>query len=222
MSRFLAVGDIHGCAQTFRHLLMTKFQLQKSDVVVCLGDYIDRGPDSKGVIDFVIKLRDSGYTIHTLRGNHEQLMMDSVGGNGFLKELWIDNGGDKTLQSFGVRNYGELEDGYKMFFEATQHYLVHENFIFVHAGLNLQIEDPFEDKRAMLWIRDFEANEFLEGRILVHGHTPIKIENLLAQLPSNIINIDGGCVYGKIGGYGNLVGYNITEQEFIPVRNRDL
>src|SRR5690242_12138778 len=117
MSRFLAVGDIHGCAKTFTHLLMTEFQLQKSDVVVCLGDYIDRGPDSKGVVDLILRLRDSGYTIHTLRGNHEQLMMDSFGGNDFLKRLWIDNGGDKTLRSFGISNYRELGEAYKAFFE---------------------------------------------------------------------------------------------------------
>ena len=222
MSRFLAVGDIHGCAKTFKHLLLTKFQLRKSDVVVCLGDYIDRGPDSKGVVDFILELRNAGYTIHTLRGNHEQLMMDSVGGDGFMKQRWIDNGGDKTLQSFGVGSYGELDDAYKTFFESTPYYLVHENFIFVHAGLNLRIENPFEDKHAMLWIRGFEANEFLDRRILVHGHTPIKIEGLLAQLPSNIIDIDGGCVYSKVEGYGNLVGYDVTEQEFILIRNSDL
>jgi serine/threonine protein phosphatase 1 len=149
-------------------------------------------------------------------------MMDSVGGNDFLKRLWIDNGGDKTLRSFGIGNYSELDEDSKAFFEATPHYLVHENFIFVHAGLNLQIENPFEDKHAMLWIRDFEASEFLDNRILVHGHTPIKIEAVRAQLPANIINIDGGCVYSKIEGYGNLVGYSITDQKFISVRNRDL
>lgn len=222
MSRFLAVGDIHGCAKTFRHLLTSEFKLEKSDVVVCLGDYIDRGPDSKGVIDFIIELRNAGHTIHTLRGNHEQLMMDSVGGNDFLEQLWIENGGDKTLQSFGIGSYRELDDTYKRFFEAMPYYFVHENFIFVHAGLNLQIENPFEDKHAMLWLRDFKANEFLDERILVHGHTPIRIKNLLAQFPSNIVNIDGGCVYSQIEGYGNLVGFNVTERKFISIQNREL
>jgi serine/threonine protein phosphatase 1 len=220
MSRFLAVGDIHGCAKTFEHLLMHEFQLKMDDTVVCLGDYIDRGPDSKGVIDLILGLRQSGHIIHTLRGNHEELMMTSVNSLEIWNR-WTANGGNQTQASFGIQNYGELDNRYKTFFETTFHYLVHENFIFTHAGLNLHIEDPFEDKSAMLWIRGVQSTSFLDGRVLVHGHTPIKLDAITAQQNANIINIDGGCVYHSAKGFGHLVGYSIMEEKFISTKNED-
>ncbi|HLF63763.1 MAG TPA: metallophosphoesterase, partial [Saprospiraceae bacterium] len=96
MQRVFAVGDIHGCHQTFRKLLLDEIRIKKSDRIYCLGDYVDRGPDSKGVVDFILELRRSGYHIHTLRGNHEQLMMTSIESTENF-ELWELNGGSATL-----------------------------------------------------------------------------------------------------------------------------
>ena len=78
MERIFAIGDIHGCSKTFKKLLLDKIKINKSDTIYCVGDYIDRGEDSKGVIDFILDLRAEGYTIHTLRGNHEQMLLDSI------------------------------------------------------------------------------------------------------------------------------------------------
>ncbi|MEO6813790.1 MAG: metallophosphoesterase, partial [Ginsengibacter sp.] len=68
MKRVFAIGDIHGCIHTFKKLLLDKIKVDKSDKIYCLGDYIDRGHDSKGVIDFILQLRSEGYEIHTIRG----------------------------------------------------------------------------------------------------------------------------------------------------------
>lgn len=219
MQRVLAIGDIHGCVKTFKHLLLHEFKIRKSDTVVCVGDYIDRGPDSKGVIDFILELKASGYTVHTLRGNHEQIMMDSINSS-TVNEVWIKNGGDQTLKSFGVNDYSQFSGEYRTFFEGTHHYLKHTNHIFVHAGLNMEIENPFDDKHAMLWIRDFYPHPFLDNRILIHGHTPIGLDQLITQ-DSNIINIDGGCVYTEREGLGNLIGYDVSSKRFISVKNLD-
>ncbi|MEP6597398.1 MAG: metallophosphoesterase, partial [Ginsengibacter sp.] len=78
MPRIFAIGDIHGCSKTFRKLLIEKINIQKSDEIYCIGDYIDRGEDSKGVIDFISQMRDKNYQIHTLRGNHEEMMLHSA------------------------------------------------------------------------------------------------------------------------------------------------
>jgi hypothetical protein len=78
MSRILAIGDIHGCANTFHKLIFDEIKIRKSDTIYCIGDYIDRGPDSKAVIDLILDLRKKGYQLRTLRGNHEQLMLDSA------------------------------------------------------------------------------------------------------------------------------------------------
>jgi serine/threonine protein phosphatase 1 len=220
MQRVLAIGDIHGCVKTFKHLLIHEFKILKSDVVVCVGDYIDRGPDSKGVIDFILELKASGYAVHTLRGNHEQIMIDSINSS-IVKEVWVKNGGDQTLKSFGIDDYGQFSEEYRTFFEGTLHYLTHTNHIFVHAGLNMEIENPFNDKKAMLWIRGFKTHSFLNDRILIHGHTPIPLDQLVIQ-QSNIINVDGGCVYAEREGLGNLIGYNIYDRTFMSVKNMDV
>jgi len=221
MSRIIAIGDVHGCSNTFRKMVLEEINVQKSDVVYCLGDYIDRGPDSKGVIDFIMELRAEGYTLHTLRGNHEQLMMDSLKRNEMF-HAWMDNGGDKTLESFGAVTYDDLAPEYKAFFEQTEFYLTYERYIFVHAGLNFRSPDPFEDKDSMLWIRNFEIDsEILGNRILIHGHTPIVLESILAQVGRIVINLDGGCVYKQRVGLGNLIGLSVKEGKFMVVKNID-
>ena len=154
MSRVIAIGDVHGCSNTFRKMVLDEIKVQKSDILYCLGDYIDRGHDSKGVIDFIMELRAKGFTLHTLRGNHEQIMMDSVN-NSEMFDAWMDNGGDATLKSFGALSYDDFAPEYKTFFEETEFYVTYERYIFVHAGLNFKSPDPFGDKDSMLWIRDF-------------------------------------------------------------------
>src|SRR5258705_3252599 len=107
MTRIFVIGDIHGCCNTFKKLLLEKLSIQKSDIIYCIGDYVDRGNDSKGVIDFIISLRIKGYQIHTLRGNHEQMMLDSTINHSRLN-LWLKNGGIETLNSFGISSVTEL------------------------------------------------------------------------------------------------------------------
>ena len=221
MSRVFAVGDIHGCSRTLRKLLCDEIHLEKSDEIVCVGDYIDRGPDSKGVVDYILELRDAGYQIHTLRGNHEQLMMDSAEDDENT-ELWLKNGGRSTLRSFGVSSYDALDPQYRAFFEETKYYLKKDNFIFVHAGLDWLADDPFENTEAMLWSRDpYVDLEKLGKRIVVHGHTPLPKAVILEQNGPDI-NIDGGCVYARREGYGYLVALESQEQKYYFVPNVDM
>ena len=221
MGRIFAIGDIHGCSKTFQKLLLDKICIQKSDKIYCIGDYIDRGSDSKGVIDLILSLRNQGYHIHTLRGNHEQLMMDSVESKDKFFH-WMKSGGDSTLTSFDIESYDEMEPVYKDFFSNTEHYIQSGRFIFVHAGLNFQKLNPFEDKEAMLWIRDFKIDkDKLNGRIIIHGHTPQSIDFILKQQGSSVFNVDGGCVYKHDEKFGNLIALNITESKLISVRNID-
>lgn len=219
MNRTIAIGDIHGCIHTFKQLLLEEVKLQLTDTVYCLGDYIDRGDNSKQVIDFIMELRAAGYTIHTLRGNHEQLMMDS-GKSQADFERWTMNGGHATLRSFGITSYHELEPVYKEFFNRTEFLFHTDDYFFTHAGLNFKHRDPFEDTHAMLWIRDFEVDLNVTGkRVLIHGHTPKPLSFVLSQQGNPSINIDAGCVYRNKPGLGHLVAYNCTNQTFIAVPN---
>ena len=218
-TRIIAIGDIHGCCKTFNKLLFDNLGIERTDEIFCLGDYIDRGFDSKGVVDLILKLRSDGFRIHTLRGNHEQLMMDSLLDTEIFQN-WVLLGGNRTLKSFGVENYAELQPSYRAFFESTQLYIEHENFIFVHAGLNFNRVNIFEDQEAMLWIRSMNINpQKLAGRILIHGHHPKPVSEIIKQEIAGEINIDGGCVYKHSKTLGSLVALNLTEGKFLVERN---
>ena len=121
MGRTYAIGDIHGCAKTVKKLLLNELKIIKEDTIYFLGDYIDRGSGSKEVIDFIIGLKNENYHINTLRGNHEQLFMDSDRSFSDFQN-WIANGGVATLESFEISRFSELEDVYKNFFNETKFY----------------------------------------------------------------------------------------------------
>ncbi|HJW27778.1 MAG TPA: metallophosphoesterase family protein [Saprospiraceae bacterium] len=219
MERIFVVGDIHGCSRTFRKLVLEEINLQRTDELYCLGDYVDRGPDSKGVIDFILDLQADGYSVKTLRGNHDQMMMESGQDNEHFLH-WARNGGLQTLDSFGIQNYSQLESKYKTFFYETAYYYEVGKYILVHAGLNFHADDPFADTESMMWIRGFKVNDQKLGdRIIVHGHTPIPLNVILTQRGENIIDIDGGCVYTRFEGMGHLVALDLVAEEFIAVPN---
>jgi len=218
-SRILAIGDVHGCSKTFAKLLFETLRILPSDEIYCLGDYIDRGHDSKGAIDLILELRANGFQIHTLRGNHEQMMMDSMMDEESLM-IWLKMGGDRTLESFGINFYHQLSPHYIKFFNETKHFIKSGNFIFVHAGLNFQRPDIFEDTNAMLWIRDFKIDKNKLGdNLIIHGHNPRTLEFILSQQILNAVNIDGGCVFKDHGSYGFLVALDLTERKFIVEKN---
>ena len=148
-------------------------------------------------------------------------MIDSVKGEDDFN-LWMKNGGDATLKSFSASSYNDLKPVYRNFFNRTKYFIQSGKLIFVHAGLNFKKEDPFEDKEAMLWVRDFPIDERkLDGGIIIHGHTPKSMNFILAQEFRGAINIDGGCVYKFHEGLGNLFALSVTEKKLIAVKNVD-
>ena len=218
MKRIIAIGDIHGCKIVLEKMLFLKLQITKEDSIYLLGDLIDRGPDSKGVIDTVLALEKDGYNIHTLLGNHEEMMFQSVLDETYFTR-WVRNGGAETLKSFGVKNYSEIPEKYLAFFDRAKYYVETDKYIFVHAGLDFDAENIFEDREAMLWIRDY--NEFepsIGNKILFHGHTPKPVDFIKNQ-QGNCINLDGGCVYTEEPLLGNLVAVLLPQLEYVVVSN---
>jgi serine/threonine protein phosphatase 1 len=218
MPRTIAIGDIHGCAKTF-FTLLEKLDLQDDDELVLLGDYIDRGPDSKGVIHTIMALQQNDYDVKVLRGNHEEMLFISE--TGFTNfSAWIGNGGDATLESFDKDFFHEMDEEYQAFFKATEFFYQKDNFVFVHAGLNFGVDNIYEDKEAMLWVRGFADHQpKLGNKIMIHGHTPKPITDIINQ-KGNCINLDAGCVYIKEGnGYGYLVAFVCETKEFVWVKN---
>ena len=219
-----AIGDIHGCVATLDALL-TRLDPTSGDHLIFIGDYVDRGPDSKAVIGRLLELeeaaaKEKGPRCTFLRGNHDQMMLDYVDfpGDPHVYELWTINGGLSTLNSYVKDGRLVLPDAHIEFLRRTE--LVHEtdDFVFVHAGLdpkksiaeNLNPVDP----QVVLWTRAHLKSKLKKWeKPVVCGHTP-------QREPTNdpkLINIDTGAVYNHIAGLGVLTAVKLPEREFLQV-----
>ncbi len=192
------IGDIHGRAKKLEALLeKIPLDLQK-DYLIFLGDYIDRGRESKKVVDILWELKYKSPRVFFLRGNHEQMFMDFLMGIDNITFLW--NGGRTTLSSYG---YFEDEHGnyivhvpkrHLTFFEELPHYIETQDYIFVHAGLRPGIPLESQDPMDLLWIRhEFIFSPYHFGRKIIFGHTPFYEPFVM----DNKIGIDTGAGYGK-------------------------
>ena len=197
------VGDVHGMYENLLKLL-DKLPLGKTDEIVFLGDYIDRGPNSKGVVDLLIDLSKYHNTVF-IRGNHEDMMLKCLKLGDCL--TWHFNGADATLRSFGGV---ERMKKYLDFFESLK--IFHEKgiFLMVHGGVKPGIPLKDQDEFDMLWIRDefIYSVEPLPGRVVVFGHTPMD----RPLISNDKIGIDTGCVYG-----GHLTSVRLEDLEIFQV-----
>lgn len=232
MNRRIAIGDIHGCYRTFRTLVEEKIHPSKDDHIYLLGDYIDRGPSARQVIDYIIDLKWQGYRLFPLKGNHEDMLLKAITDQTFL-QVWFNNGAEETLRSFGVPEY-EIFDNEGLsvipervihFISSLPYYFDLGDYILVHAGLNFRDSDVFADHEAMLWSRDFRYDgKKIDFKTVVHGHTPmpyVSISNTLRKSSEKLINLDAGCVYKDLPGYGKLLGMDLDSKVLFVQDNVD-
>ena len=190
-----AIGDVHGCADELRALL-NKLPHTPDTTIVLLGDYIDRGPDSRAVIDTILELRERCHVV-ALMGNHEAMLLDYLDApTSAAGGMFIYNGGSATLASYAddhgevafPGDHVELVRGLPRMFQSDHN-------VFVHAGLPrvpLGEVDVERDGATLMWTRgQFLKTEYNWGKVVVHGHTPVA----RVTIRPNRINIDTGCVY---------------------------
>jgi serine/threonine protein phosphatase 1 len=217
-----AIGDIHGCAKTFK-ALVDKLNLSSGSNLYLLGDFINKGPDSKGVLDFIFELKAKGLQVHCIRGNHDQMLLDVIKGTS-LGRWGMEDQYKKTVKSFGVSRPHDIPSKYIELLESMPYYIETDKFLFVHAGFDFSIKDPFSDFISMMNIKKIDLNkEKSKGKIIVHGHLPQsidKIKQTVAQ-KSEIINLDNGCVYYHNKEFGNLAALNADKFELILQPNID-
>jgi serine/threonine protein phosphatase 1 len=197
------IGDIHGCVSELTYLL-ENLPLKPADQIVFLGDYIDRGPDSKAVVSYLIGMAKAiDNEMVFLKGNHEDMLLAYLGFAGNYGEMFLANGGQATLASYGIPPMAMSQDStmaripadHLNFFLGLKNYHVHDSFLCVHAGVQplkaLEVQSDID----MLWIRnEFIANRHRLPYTVIFGHTP-QID-VLFDLPSKI-GIDTGVVYGR-------------------------
>jgi serine/threonine protein phosphatase 1 len=207
--RTFVIGDIHGCSATLRRLVDGTLRPAAEDRIYLLGDLIDRGPDSKGVLDFIFELRERGLTVNSVRGNHEEMCLQA-GDDQYYLELWSANGGLATLESFQADGPGDIPHLYRAFLDSLPLYTLLDDFVIVHAGLNFDPLNPFADAAAMLWTRSPYVNrQRIGGRRLICGHTPLPRTLLEASLNSSKIMLDNGCVFAERPGLGSLAALEL-------------
>lgn len=213
--RVFAITDIHGRNDLFRKALKY-ITLKKTDKLILLGDIIDRGEDSKGVLDTIFLLLDNGFDVTCLIGNHEKMLLDALV-NLDKFNLWMFNGGDKTLSSFLTSSIEKIPTKYIALIKSFKYYCTYRNYILVHASLNMKIENPFSDVETIIWDRnpyEYMNKDWMENRILIHGHNPISQNEILdsIEMDTPIINIDNG-VYIKKDVFGSMCVMELNQKK---------
>ena len=161
---------------------------------IFLGDYVDRGSDSRGVVEMLMDLKGEPIQPIMIKGNHEQMLLDAVA----VPEAelaWNLNGGACTLKSYGVANAFEIPDDHLRWFRSLTLMFDDGLRLYVHAGINPSRAIGKQKPEHLLWIREpFLSSKRDFGRLVVHGHTPT--ETMAPELRFNRLNIDTGAVYG--------------------------
>lgn len=202
-----AITDIHGCNRTLNALLK-KLNLSKEDTVIFLGDYIDRGADSYGVLNTVTSLCCK--TI-CLKGNHEQMACFFFQDPSSYRELWMRNGGIETMRSIPTPQI----DNWLSWMDSLPLYHEEKDFFFVHACFS-HGKNKFEEED-MLWSRWGQPSDM--GKPVISGHTPTKIYEIYEKLNKDGLTgkgliIDNGCFFKKEH-YGNLLALCLDTKEII-------
>nr|QDP21839.1 serine/threonine protein phosphatase [Bradyrhizobium cosmicum] len=195
-----AVGDIHGCLDELLTLLaVCELACPDEDArFILVGDYIDRGPDSRGVIDFLIRRQsDQEGRFICLRGNHEEMLVRAAGRHRADRDLmsWWGNGGERTLDSYGADDPSDLPAEHLAWLRRLP--LVHKDRhrLFVHAGIRPGVPLSLQSQEDLLWIREpFLSSADDHGLLVVHGHTPVRSGR--PDLRANRLNLDTGACFG--------------------------
>lgn len=217
--KVIAIGDIHGCSKTLNALLNRLDDVfGNTREYVFLGDYVDRGPDTKGVIDLLIEFSQTHKCVF-LRGNHDAMLLMAYPQRELLD--WFDNGGDATMESYQKGDSGiSIPQRHLRFFINTKLYYDTPNWFFVHGGLppHKTIEESIADESlwsSFLWRRDhLESEDNVWEKTVIFGHTPERSP----ITGKNLLGIDTGCVYEH---YGKLTAVLLPEMDFVQQKRLD-
>jgi serine/threonine protein phosphatase 1 len=208
--RIFAVGDIHGCRDKLEQLLVKiDWRPENHEELIFLGDYIDRGPDSFGVVERVLELKNRWRErVVVLKGNHEQMFLNLISGKVEISKISLTSNG----MPLTIRNYLQNKpfpvshftfyDNLDLYYETSRH-------IFVHAGLRPGVPLNEQTEMDFLWIRDeFLDSEYDFGKTVVFGHTHFKAPYILPGRAG----LDTGAVFG-----GSLTCLEVVEGRLIYV-----
>ena len=222
MSRY-ATTDLHGCLHTFRRLVEEALQLTRHDELYLLGDYVNKGPDSRGVLDYLMQLQDTGYQVQCLRGNHDQALLDAARHR--WRWDWLGPRGRlPTLRSFGVSRLSDIPARYLDWLAALPYEIELPDFVLVHAGYNFALPpaEMRQDHPTMLNTKKYVYDPSrLGGRRMLHGHVPTstgQVRSRAATRPG-ALGLDTGCVYRHNAEMAHLTALNLDTWMLTMVPN---
>ena len=194
--RVFIVGDIHGCLDMLKRLMDKIDWRPDEDRLIFLGDYVDRGADSRGVVDFILEISKTSSLVQCLMGNHENILLDFL--NTGEPRMLIINGGMPTLESYQIANKkGDdplVPPDHVAFFQNLPLYIELDSYYVVHAGFRPGVEIEKQSLEDLTWIREpFIFSDYDFGKTVIFGHTPLA-EPLVMD---NKIGLDTGAVYGN-------------------------
>jgi serine/threonine protein phosphatase 1 len=169
--RTIAIGDVHGCARAL-HTLLAVLAPSRDDLLIPLGDYVDHGPDSRGVIDQLMAVGGRCRVIPLL-GNHEQMLLAALMGRPAL--AWLECGGKATLDSYHfVGSQETFPADHLTFLRSCRKYYETATHLFVHAGYRAALPMDRQPTRALLWdyLGERPPEAHCSGKVAVVGHTP--------------------------------------------------
>lgn len=205
MKRILVISDIHGELKLFDSLLEKVKYDADEDQLIFVGDYVDRGPDSKGVLNRVSELKRNGAVV--LRGNHDEMMLNVVDGVSEALERWERNGALMTLQSYDssiesvILSAGAEFEKHISLIREMDYYYETKDYIFVHAGVSPDTPVQKTDPHTFLCIRELFYEKYSGDKTVIFGHTPTSAirqekNHDIYFGENNIIGIDGAATYG--------------------------
>jgi len=239
--RLLAIGDVHGCANTLKSLI-DKVSPTPNDTLIFLGDMIDRGPRVFETIEYLIELMEL-YNCVFLMGNHESMLLNylkrSVNSGGWDRmsnddhSMFMFNGGTVTLDSYsdnlgieGDLSFSDLPESHQNFYDNLKYAYEEDEFVFVHAGIDPNYPMEEQQLHDLLWIRDkflYSQGTPMKGRVIVHGHTPMERYEMIKYNEDNKdqgrINLDSGCVFNEVLTCMDVRSRIRTTQKFIDGRD---
>ena len=202
--RIIAIGDIHGCSRALAALLKV-VEPTSDDIIIQLGDTIDRGPDSRSVVEQLIEL-SSHCSLICVRGNHEELLLNSLDDAAELPR-WLRNGGCDTLKSYDCNDPALIPEQHLNFIRSSIDYLELDQFIFIHAGY---VEDqPMSEQTplALRWrVTNTNSRPHCSGKVIIAGHSPQRSGDILDIGHARCI--DTNCVHG-----GWLTAMEVTSRQ---------
>ena len=213
--RRLVISDIHGCLNTFQALIKT-LQISSDDQLFLLGDYVNKGPHSRGVIDYILELFEE-VQLFPLIGNHDEMVLQ------FLKDQQPSQ--KLRLEELKNPDFFQLKPEeltrYLSFFSTLHHYFILDDFLLVHAGFDFNLANPFLGKEQMTNIRDFYYDSLkAQGKTIIHGHYPHPLKEIKhhIRMKEKIIPLDNGCVYQDVEGLGQLLCLDIDQMDLVAIQ----